>query len=993
MRNFFLVFLGAVLLFQSSGTALASSDSNLLDRALEAAALTRDDVFMRLEGRTSLKGSPLFERWMASPLDAPAEGQQLAEHMLLRISDPYKWLSDMALLEGMDPPSLKAPPVPGRWSLPSSLSPGENNAVSGILDAVSTARQDLGEAFGTLTPSEIQLIEQRLYPAALTHSPEDDPVHDPDFVEETRKAIQAAERVDREAILRAGVMVARAAWAAVALLFGDEAFLTRPDPIQFRTALGDVRIGSAGPDVHEGPVLLIIDPGGDDLYLGRVASAGPEECSVLIDFKGNDVYTGEDLTQGAAVRGVGILMDLEGDDVYRAGNSAQGASVFGLGLLLDSQGSDHYIGDRFVQAAAAWGYAGLLDLEGDDLYRCASKGQAYTWLRGASCLVDACGDDRYLAGAGRPDPRESNMSQSFAQGFAMGFRNFCAGGTALLADGAGNDVYQSGYFGQGASYWMGTGMLYDRSGSDSYLARRYAQGAGIHLSFGMLLDRGGDDTTVSWGVSQGCGHDLGVGILINDSGNDTYVSDWLSLGASEANGIGIFADNRGNDGYETRAGAGVGRLIPARRSGGLGLFLDAEGQDRYSKRGANDYTWFSNRWGVGMDAEADGISGLNLPPVEDLDPACPVPAEERRSAEAARLTKALSEAQGLSPPARVEAVLSVAAHWGLEKDLPQKARKELSAMDPRISIPVLVRRLDTPDILEWIVMEEVLTVHAFHSLPLLEEKALVEDGPVRKRALYALSRLRDARTLPACLEGLEDPDPGIRAVAARAVGDILEQGRLEDLVLLKEALDHAHESRTTSPVEDHLTGRGAAGAALSVAARSVSMDYEAHERFSKSGASDPDGGDMREFVNFLFDQREPLKGVLVKWIQAVRHPEGAAHRLRILLEDPDPSVRSSAAYALGQLEDAAALERLPEFLRDDYAAVRDAASLSLAFYGDRAVGPVSRIMAPGDVRMCIMGLDILGRIGTQQARSVSAEYLGHADRVVRKAAEHALGLH
>ncbi len=991
MKTFLLVFLAGALLLQSSGNAFAGKD--LLDRALEAAALTRNDVSIRLEGRTSLEGSPLFERWMASPLEAPAEGQGLAEHMLSSISDPLKWLSAMPLLEGQDRLVPTAPGGPGRWSLPSNLSPGEHKAVSGIMDAVFSAREDLREAFSALTIEEIKLIEERLYPAAVSRRPENETVYDPDAVEETRKAIQAAERVDRIAVLRAGATVARAAWTAAGLLSRDEAFLTRQDPIQFRTSQGDVRIGSSGPDVHKGPALLIIDPGGDDLYLGRVASAGPGECSVVIDLGGDDTYLGDDMTQGAADRGVGILLDLGGDDLYRAGNVAQGASVFGVGLLMDAQGDDHYIGGGFVQAAAAWGYAGLLDLEGDDFYRCASEGQAYTWLRGAACLADSCGDDRYLAGIGKPDPREPHMNKSFAQGFAMGFRNFCPGGTALLADGAGNDVYQAGYFAQGASYWMGTGILYERSGSDTYLARRYAQGAGIHLSFGMLLDRSGDDTTVSWGVSQGCGHDLGVGILINDSGNDTYVSDWLSMGGSEANGIGIFVDNRGEDGYETRAGAGFGRLVPGRRSGGLGLFMDAEGRDRYSKRGANDYTWFSNRWGVGIDAEAGGMSGFDLPPVDDLDPGCPSHSGQKRAAEAERLTRTLAEAEGLTPSIRVEAVLAVAAHWGLEKDLPKKARKELMAMDPKVSIPVLVRHMDTPDILEWIVMEEVLAVHAFHSFPLIEEKASTEDGRTKIRALYALSRLRDARALPVCLEGLGSKDPGVRAAAARAVGYILEQGRLMALIPFKEALDHAHEGLERAPIEDYLKGQDAPQVALFVAARSAPMDYEAYDRFSKTGPYNPDDAGMREFAVFLFNHRELLRGALGEWLQAAQHPEAPAHRLRILLEDPDPFVRASAAYALGQMEDPAALERLPELLKDEYALVRDAAALSLVFYGGAAVVPISRVMTPEDVKMCIIGLDILGRIEALQARSLAAGFLDHPDRAVRKAAEQALGLH
>ncbi len=970
-------------------TDAAASPPLPLDRALEAAALSRNDVTIRPD-HTAVAGSfPLFQRWMTSPLDAPAEGRHLAEHLLSLAAEPPRWTAALTLLEGRDPLILQTPARPGRWSLPSSLSSGARKAVSMILDGVFAARAELRTAFQPLTLQEIEVMERRLLSDAMRPSTKDEPVYEPEALRETRRAIEAAERVDRRALARAGALLARAVWEAADLLYRDEAFLFRQDPLQFETALGRVRIGGTGPDVHQGPALLIVDPGGDDLYQGRVASAGPEDCSVVIDLKGNDAYIGQDRTQGVGVRGVGILLDLEGDDLYRAENVAQGAGVFGIGLLADMQGDDLYIADRFAQAASVWGYGGLLERQGDDLYRCASEGQAYTWLQGVACLMDVCGNDRYSAGTDRPDPREPDMNQSFAQGFAMGLRNLCPGGTALLADAAGNDVYQGRYFAQGASYWMGTGFLYDRAGHDTYVARRYAQGAGIHLSFGMLLDCTGDDNTISWGVSQGCGHDLGVGVLINEKGNDTYTADWLSLGGSEANGIGIFADNSGRDGYETRAGAGFGRLTPSRRSGGLGLFLDAEGRDRYSERGANDHMWFSNRWAVGIDEEAGGTSGLNLPPVQDHGLSCPCAAEQRRGEEASRLKKILLESKSLPLPHNVEALLSVAAHWGHERDIPEKARKELLNMDPEVSVPCLVRRLDTPDLLEWRVTTEVLTVHAFHALPLLEEQAAEGEAVTRRRALNALARLRDPRTLEVCLQGLKDPEPGIRAAAARAVGNIKEQGRLDRLVPLLQGLKRARQSGTTSPLIDHLLDKDAIAAALSVAVRSLPVKHRTYERFSRP---EPAGDVAEELARFLLEHQETLEGVLTTWIETVRQPEGAASRLRPLLQDSAPSVRASAAYALGRLEDATALKSLLARLEDETSSVRDAAALALVFFQDRAVEPVLGVMDPEDVRLCIIGLDILGRIGTRRAFTAVSSRLDHPHEAVRTAAEHALGL-
>jgi HEAT repeat protein len=982
----------AGLVLAAAPASAAAEGAVPLDRALEAAALERDDVTVRMEEPGFQGGSPLFEQWMTSPLEAPAAGDRLAGRLLSLVSDPPAWPAALPLLEGRNP--LETGPVPpsgNGFGIPPAVPPAARGIIIELLEAVSTARAQLEAAFEGVTEEEIRRIERRLFPRETAPRPEEETAWEPEALEETREAIRSAERVNLDGLARAGAILLRAAWEAAGGLSRDEGFLALEKPIRFSTALGEVRIGSAGPDVHQGPALLILDPGGDDVYRGRVAWGGPGGCGLVIDLEGNDAYLGGDRTQGAGVRGAGLLLDLDGDDLYRAGSGAQGAGVFGVGLLVDARGDDRYLGGRFVQAAAAWGWGGLLDLEGNDLYRCESRGQACSWLRGGASLLDACGDDRYVSGLDSPDPREPDMHQSFAQGFAMGMRGLCPGGTALLADGAGNDVYQGGYFAQGASYWMGVGLLHDRTGRDDYLARRYAQGAGIHLSFGMLLDREGDDRTVSWGVSQGCGHDLGVGILVNEAGNDVYAADWLSLGGSEANGIGIFADNRGADGYETRAGAGYGRLVPSRRSGGLGLFLDAGGRDRYSGRGANDRTWFSNRWGVGLDAEAGGESGLSLPPGDGPSPACPDKAERVREEEAARLARILELSEGMVPTGRVEALLAAASHWGHEKGLPDKARKRLLAMDPELSVPVLVERLDRPGVLDWIVTTELFSVHAHTALPRLREKALEGTRRERVRALHALGVLRDTRALEACSTGLADPDPTVRAAAARTVGEMLERGRLETLAALDGALDRAGEATEVDPVAAHLSTEERVAAALSVAARAVSVPWETHERFS---GLDPDAGtgDLIPFSAFLLDHREALGEVLGRWIRDIRNPGPAVPRLKRLLEDRTPAVRAAAAYSLGQMEEETALDGISDLLRDGAAPVRDAAALALVFFGDRAVEPVSRFMDPADVGSCVVGLDVLGRIDTPAARAVVSGFLEHPSAVVRMAAETALGL-
>ncbi len=964
----------------------------LLNRALDAAGLCRHDLFIPSIVIEDPRETPLFRRWMTHPLKAPLEGQHRATRFLTLAYRPDEWLTALPLLQGLGP--LDRPPSPPEqtWHLDDRLSPQTHRAIASMLDAVSTARGHLRRAFAALTPEDMHRMERRLFPEAGEWEEDHELLPGSHRTEEMHKALEALDRVDMEAVLVAGTVVVRAAWQAARTLARDTAFLAIGTPMTMETPLGTVRIGGYGNDVHEGPALLIIDPAGDDLYRGPVASAGPEECSIVIDLEGDDVYLGEEHAQGYGYRGVGLLMDLEGDDLYRARDGAQGAAVLGTGMLVDVRGDDQYLGGRMVQAAAAPGYAGLIDLEGDDLYQGTCCGQAYSRLAGTSCLTDACGNDRYIAGTGDPDPREPDMRQSFAQGFAMGYRGLCPGGAALLAEGGGNDVYQAQYFAQGASYWKGTGLLYDHGGRDVYTARRYAQGAGIHSSFGMLLDTAGDDVTTSWGVSQGCGHDWGVGILVNESGNDVYAADWLSMGASEANGIGIFADNRGCDGYETRAGAGTGGMIPLRRSGGMGLFMDADGPDRYSQRGSNDRIWASNRWAVGADAEAAGVGGLNLLPVKGPLSVCTNPAEARRREERERLEGILEQVDGSSPSRAAAALLAVASHWGHEKVLPQEAENRLLAMDPTLSVPVLAPILDTPDIMELLTIHRVFRVYAFHAIPLLVEQTRATEPLVRIRAIQGLGMLRDTRTLDVLLNGLEEENPGVRAAAARAVGDLLEKRRLRVLCAIRDALDRSHEQSSAGPIMDYLLEAGSTEAVLSIAARAFPLDYADYSRFLEASTARGDEAALEDCAASLFQHRSALRPILERWIRDIDRPHGAIRSIRPLLKDPEPLVRANAAYSLGQMDDTTGMESLVGLLKDDDPRVRDAAALSLVLFGDRAVEPVRLAMARGDRRMRIIGLDLLGRIDTPGSRAGVSEYLDDPARAVREAAERALGL-
>ncbi len=382
-------------------------------------------------------------------------------------------------------------------------------------------------------------------------------------------------------------------------------------PLRLNTPYGMIAIGSSGTDIYEGNFLLILDPGGNDVYAikgdKKDALKHPVQC--IIDFSGDDQYRGGDFALGSGYFGIGIVHDLAGNDIYTAGDVSLGAGIFGIGYMHDKSGNDIYSSTIQTQGAGFFGIGILHEEEGNDTYTIHAHGQAFASTRGVGILSDHQGNDAYVcSGPFKDILRYDDHFESFAQGAALGYRPIASGGFALLMDHAGNDAYLSDIYGQGTGYWFGFGALVDLQGSDLYKAYQYAQGSGVHLAQGLLWDGDGDDNYVSHGVSQGCGHDIAVGYLLDEFGNDTYTVESLSLGAGNANAISLFNDLRGNDAYIAMNQSNTMGYSDFRRNYGMiGVFADAGGLDIYSSSQRNNISTKQSTYGVFLDGD------LNLP--------------------------------------------------------------------------------------------------------------------------------------------------------------------------------------------------------------------------------------------------------------------------------------------------------------------------------------------------------------------------------------------
>lgn len=414
----------------------------------------------------------------------------------------------------------------------------------------------------------------------------------------------------------------------------------------FDTPWGRVALRGGGNDRYEpGAYLLIIDTGGDDVYLGGGATASAANfASVLIDLGGNDRYVlGEGpvaqdaqrknaggMAFGGGCLGYGVVFDLKGNDVYRSASAGMGSGEFGVGVLVDHGGKDLYDGYAGCQGSATFGVGALIDHDGDDRYLAFQTSQGFGGTMGFGLLLDLKGNDVYEANDAQidfPSPQTAEHNANLSQGMGYGRRgdyidgHSLGGGFGALIDASGDDQYSCGLFGQGAGYWNAMGMLLDLGGNDEYKGVWYVQGSAAHFGIGYLMDEsGGDSYSATMNMAQGAGHDFSIGYLLDRAGDDRYDAPSLALGGGNANGIGVFCDLEGNDRYSIRSNsANLGRANPSElgshrgRSLCLGLFIDGAGEDVYPADLAfagNGLSWL--HWSRKNDKASQSQVGVGL---------------------------------------------------------------------------------------------------------------------------------------------------------------------------------------------------------------------------------------------------------------------------------------------------------------------------------------------------------------------------------------------
>lgn len=504
---------------------------------------------------------------------------------------------------------LVLPPLPTyAKSIPRTLLDPDNPLLSHHLLAPFFASDDrVGDAFLPLSPAERHRLEGGIIPLLNRFGRSF-------YLDEGERAetaahvatLRLAKKVDLAHLFAGAILLARAADPEALAQIRRIARRLEPSRVQLPPTLsgdflyarptpaGWILIGDEGANFYGEKAAIIVDLGGDDIYINHLVAPPPltaesppgSRVSLIVDYEGDDTYIG---SAGAGTGGVGLLIDLEGDDLYRGDLLSQGAAFCGIGVLWDRRGDDIYLARENVQGTGFFGAGLLIDEEGSDLYVASQCAQGFGGSRGLGLLLDRRGSDRYLADQQIPSSYGTEgVFRGWSQGVGCGFRGFSSGGLGLLIDAAGDDDYQAGDFSQGTGYFFGLGALVDVAGDDEYRGSRYAQGSAAHQAVGALVDKSGDDVyRAKSAASQGAAWDAAIGLLEDRKGDDTYSGRELSQGAGAMNGLGLLLDWRGKDRYRALTGqgqAGSTAYWRGRGAGNLGLLIDVGGQtDEYDQ--------------------------------------------------------------------------------------------------------------------------------------------------------------------------------------------------------------------------------------------------------------------------------------------------------------------------------------------------------------------------------------------------------------------------
>jgi len=821
-RLLVLILISSSVLAADLPPALDTNDLHSIELALRAIKMSPHDLSFKkdiVDCELVLKKSRLF---LQKPLTLAAYGHDVATNLqsvssLARLAD----FGREQLEVDRDDDSMSAPNVPINPEFLKQLPPGVAGAVQTIVREASFANEllkqalpaDKQPAFAAFAIDAFHLDDDKAELAsweplgintgkihgllARDHDMESQDSEEGDAM------LAASDRFQPAKLFLAFETLCRAVDDAIKTLQAarNDPLMQQAFQIETDTPLGKIICGGAGRNVYTNDAFLIIDTGGDDVYLNNAGGANGLAglpISIVIDLGGNDQFISRhSFSQGAGLFGIGILAALGSNCTFVAKNLSQGAGFFGCGLLMTGEGKQTFEADTFCQGAGEFGAGILWQRGGDTTYRAAEMAQGFGGTSGIGLLLDESGNDLYYAGGKYPCGWLPGHYFSLSQGFGEGLRPFAGGGLGILCDLKGDDHYIADVYGQGASYWYSTGLLLDLAGNDCYQGYQYCQGAGIHLSSGALIDWSGDDQYSAGHICQGAAHDYSVGLLIDRAGNDQYIGDTTAQGAAINNSFALLFDRAGDDFYagrDPKQSQAAGHDGGKREYGSVALLIDRGGKDIFSQGQTNNAIWLKPLYGAGLDTGETNSSDLSSIPAEPFSLADVVVPHVQRT---------VYEPVDVHAP--FERLLRRSlrdAHTDDERKDSEAAWKELKQRGLE-ALPYLLTRLDSPDVVLRSKIEDLIDAISTNAAPVLaagidnarnDEIArvccyflarfetatnaiphvlpLINREKTRTVAFYTLGHLHARQAFDPAVAALHDVKETVRLRAAQALGRI-----------------------------------------------------------------------------------------------------------------------------------------------------------------------------------------------------------------------------
>lgn len=391
-------------------------------------------------------------------------------------------------------------------------------------------------------------------------------------------------------------------------------------------------VGGTGSNTYTTDFDLLIDQGGDDVYLNAAGAADPlvnrTNVAVVIDVAGNDRYeatlprSDSYLAQGAGRNGgIGILIDAAGDDQHTttvaeqpppgsdAFLCAMGCGVTGVGVLADLAG-----GDSYAVSNSAPSVGGSFSAFGDPWEFERANGLAFGSVGGLGIAADRGGsNDSYLVEC-HPAPVVVDGVLHGGAALTSGLGYAITGAVAVLTDDGGDDALTSRTINSPEAE-VGVGQ---------------ARGMGVGWTGGSAVAITGDGDT-QWRLSAEDVRDAEGIVASDDIGPAviTLANAVVGQGAGTLAGFGALYDSGGDDAFRAAAdarirfagssdgteGAVVKVVAPptlsfAQGQGnfGNGALVDAGGNDTYTVAG----TSHADAVATDLDQTLDGPSATAL---------------------------------------------------------------------------------------------------------------------------------------------------------------------------------------------------------------------------------------------------------------------------------------------------------------------------------------------------------------------------------------------